>query len=264
MTTSDPSRPAAGRVPLDPADTSRVLLVLGGTSDIGRATALAFAEDGWTIQLAGRDLDALQREADDIATRTGVTVSVHRFDVLDTPSFPAFVDALPVLPQTVVCVVGLLGEQARAQDDPDHAATVMRTNYEGPALVLGLLANRFLQRGHGTIVGVSSVAGDRGRASNYVYGSAKAGFSAFLSGLRNRTASSGVHVLTVKPGFVRTRMTRGMALPGALTASPTLVGQQILAAATKRKDVVYIYPSWRLIMGVIKAIPEGVFKKKKL
>lgn len=244
--------------------TDPVLLVLGGTSDIGRATAVAFAQDGWRIQLAGRDTAALQRDADDIQLRTGRAVTAHRFDVLDTASFPAFVDGLPQLPQAVVCVVGLLGEQSRAEADLEHAALVMRSNYEGPALVLGLLANRFLERGTGLIVGVSSVAGDRGRASNYVYGSAKAGFTAFLSGLRNRLARTGVHVLTVKPGFVRTRMTRGMKLPGPLTASPELVGRRIHAAALARKDVIYVYPAWRLIMGVITAIPEPLFKKARL
>jgi NAD(P)-dependent dehydrogenase (short-subunit alcohol dehydrogenase family) len=249
----------------------RILLVLGGTSDIGRATALAYATDGWKVQLAGRDVTALQREADDIVTRTGTVrsnadpvVTVHRLDILDTGSFAAFLDSLPALPDTVVCVVGLLGEQTRAQDDLEHAVAIMRTNYEGPALMLGLIANRFVARGHGTIVGVSSVAGERGRASNYVYGSAKAGFTTYLSGLRNRLAHRGVHVLTVKPGFVRTRMTRGMKLPGILTAEPALVGREIYQAAKKHKDVVYVYPSWRLIMGVIKAIPEGVFKKGKL
>ena len=245
------------------ASAPAIVLILGGTSDIGRATALAFATAGWTVQLAGRDVTALQREADDLLTRTGAPVSVHRFDVLDTASFAPFVDRLPSLPHTIICVVGVLGEQSRAQEDLDHATVIMRSNYEGPALILGLLANRFVQRGSGTIVGVSSVAGDRGRASNYVYGSAKAGFTAFLSGLRNRLARQGVHVLTVKPGFVRTRMTRGMKLPGALTADPVLVGREIYAAAITRKDVVYVYPSWRLIMGIIKMVPEGIFKKGK-
>ena len=266
---------------MPPSPQQQTVLVLGGTSDIGRATALAFAQNGWLVQLAGRDLTSLQREANDIGTRAGTaaptadstlpsaaaaspTVTVHQFDVLDTGSFTAFIDGLPTLPHTVVCVVGLLGDQARAQDDVDHAVAIMRTNYEGPSLVLGLFANRFLERGFGTIVGVSSVAGERGRASNYVYGSAKAGFTAFLSGLRNRLARHGVHVLTVKPGFVRTRMTRGMQLPGALTAEPTLVGREICDAAIERKDVVYVYPSWRLVMGVIKMIPEGIFKKGKL
>ena len=248
----------------EPLHHGQALLVLGGTSDIGRATALAFAEQGWIVQLAGRDEAALTREADDIRVRTGASVSVHRFDALDSGSFSSFVAGLPRLPDSVVCVVGLLGEQRRAETDLDHATAIMRSNYEGPALILGLLANRFLERGHGTIIGVSSVAGERGRASNYVYGSAKAGFTAFLSGLRNRLASRGIHVMTVKPGFVRTRMTRGMKLPGMLTASPDVVGRQILAAATKQKDVVYIFPVWRVIMGVIKAIPEPMFKKRNL
>jgi hypothetical protein len=248
----------------EPLHPGQALLVLGGTSDIGRATALAYAEQGWIVQLAGRDETALTREADDIRVRTGVAVSVHRFDVLHSASFTSFIDSLPRLPDTVLSVVGLLGEQAGAESDLDHATAIMRSNYEGPALILGLLANRFVERGHGTIIGVSSVAGERGRASNYVYGSAKAGFTAFLSGLRNRLATRGIHVLTVKPGFVRTRMTRGMKLPSMLTASPDVVGRQILAAATKRKDVVYILPVWRLIMGVIKAIPEPMFKKRNL
>jgi len=242
--------------------TGKTLLVLGGSSDIGRATAKAFAAKGWAIHLAGRDLTALQREADDIAARFGVPVVTHSFDVLDTCSFHPFVDGLPALPDTVVCVIGLLGEQARAATDLDHAAAIMRSNYEGPSLILGLFADRFLSRGSGTIIGVSSVAGDRGRGSNYVYGSAKGGFTAFLSGLRNRCAKhGGVHVLTVKPGFVRTRMTAGMKLPGLITAEPQAVGDAILAAAEKGRNVIYTKPVWRLVMLIVTSIPEVMFKK---
>ena len=239
----------------------KTLLVLGGTSDIGRATAKAFAARGWPVQLAGRDLDALRREAGDITARSCVAVTTHTFDVLDTSSFTGFVDALPVLPDTLVCVVGLLGDQARAESDFEHATAIMRSNYEGPALVLGLFADRFLARGTGTIVGVSSVAGDRGRASNYVYGSAKAGFTAFLSGLRNRTAKRGVHVITVKPGFVRTKMTDDMKLPGPLTVDPSVVGEAIFGAVERRSNVIYVAGIWRLVMAVIRSIPEFLFKK---
>jgi short-subunit dehydrogenase len=120
-------------------------------------------------------------------------------------------------------------------------------------------------RGRGTIVGVSSVAGDRGRGSNYVYGAAKAGFTAFLSGLRNRFASAGVHVLTVKPGFVRTAMTDGMKLPKPITAEPQQVGDAVYRAAEiRRRNVIYVLPVWRLIMLIIVHIPELVFKKLKL
>lgn len=240
------------------------LLVLGGTSDIGRAIALSFAKRGWSVQLAGRSLPALEREAADIATRTGAQVSVHGFDVLDSAGFAGFADALPALPDMVACVVGVLGTQERAQTDLAHATEIMRANYEGPALALGVFAERFLARGHGTLIGVSSVAGERGRGSNYVYGSAKAGFTAFLSGLRNRLAATGVHVLTVKPGFVRTKMVSGKPLPGPLTAEPEEVGEAVFRAAQRKADVIYTGRRWGAIMAVIRAIPEGLFKKLKL
>jgi short-subunit dehydrogenase len=243
---------------------SKTLLVLGGTSDVGRATARVFAAQGWTVQLAGRDLDALQREADDIAARSGTTVTTHRIDILCTTSFRAFIDGLPSLPDAVVSVVGLLGVQAHAETDLDHATTIIRSNYEGPALMLGFFAERFLRRGSGTIVGVSSVAGDRGRSSNYVYGSAKAGFSAFLSGLRNRMAKRGVHVITVKPGFIRTRMTEGMKLPGPLTAEPNEVAEAIWRSVIDQKNQIYVRSIWFVIMFIIRSIPEFIFKKTSI
>lgn len=242
----------------------KTLLVLGGTSDIGRATALAFAEKSWTVQLAGRDEEALRREADDIALRTGAKVSTHRFDALDTGSFAAFVDGLPVLPDTVLCVLGLLGDQQLAESELDHATLIIRSNYEAPLLILGMFADRFVARGSGTIIGVSSVAGDRGRASNYIYGSAKAGFSAFLSGLRNRLAKRGVHVVTVKPGFVRTRMTQGLTLPAPLVADPKVLGERIRQAAMARRNIIHSQFVWWPVMAIIRAIPETIFKRLSL
>ena len=180
-------------------------LVIGATSDIGRAIAHALAEDGCALQLAARDPARLEREARDLRVRTGVAVTAHRCDVLDEDGGVSLLDTLDPLPDVAVCVVGRLGDQAESQRDGAAAERVMRTNYVGPALLMGALAERFEQRGGGVLVGVSSVAGERGRAANYVYGSAKAGFTAFLSGLRGRLAASGVHVVTVQPGFVRTR-----------------------------------------------------------
>ena len=119
-------------------------------------------------------------------------------------------------------------------------------------------------RGSGCIIGISSVAGDRGRASNYIDGAAKGGFSAFLSGLRNRLATKGVQVLTVKPGFVNTRKTAGMKLPKPLTAEPEEVARAIIAATARRKDIIYVRPIWWLIMAIIGAIPERMFKKMKI
>jgi short-subunit dehydrogenase len=240
------------------------VLVVGGTSDIGRATALAYAEAGWDVVLAARDERGGRRNAEDIATRFGRHVELRALDILDTAALTPFVDGLPSLPNTVVCVVGQLGDQTRAQTDIAHAAEVMRANFEGPALLLGIMGERFQARGSGTIIGVSSVAGDRGRGSNYVYGASKAGFTAFLSGLRNRLNGAGVRVVTVKPGFVRTRMTEGMKLPPLLTAEADEVGRAIFKAAEKGGDVVYVRPIWRVVMTVIGAIPERVFKRLKL
>ena len=215
--------------------------------------------------LAARNIEAACRNGKDITTRCGVEVAILPLDILVTDQFGAFVSDLAPLPDTVVCVIGELGDQSQAQSDLEHASVVMRTNFEGPALLLGLFAERFAARGYGTIVGVSSVAGDRGRGSNYVYGAAKAGFTAFLSGLRNRHFSARVRVVTVKPGFVRTRMTAHMKLAPLLTATPEEVARAIYNAAEKSdRDVLYVRPVWRLIMAVIRLIPERVFKRLKL
>ena len=240
--------------------TADPVLIAGGKSDIGLALAHRFAAAGHAVQLAARNSAELVPAKADLEVRHGVNVSVHELDVLAPASFEAFLDGLPALPAVAICVVGLLGEQAVAESDPDAAALTMRSNFEGPALLTGLLANRFEQRGSGTIVGISSVAGERGRASNYVYGSAKAGYTAFLSGLRNRLSRKGVHVLTVLPGFVATRMTEGMDLPARLTAQPREVAEAVFKGVAAGRNVVYVKPAWRLIMAAIRAIPERIFK----
>jgi decaprenylphospho-beta-D-erythro-pentofuranosid-2-ulose 2-reductase len=193
--------------------------------------------------------------------RARVDVQVLCIDCLETEKFDYFVDSLPILPNTVISVVGELGEQARAEVDVQYAGRIVRTNFEGPALLLQVFAARFMARGFGVVVGVSSVAGDRGRGSNYVYGAAKAGFSNFLSGLRSRLSATPIHVLTVKPGYVRTGMTAGLSLPSVLTAEPMEVGRAIFAAAERRRrNVIYVKPIWRPIMAIIRAIPEPIFK----
>lgn len=239
-------------------------LVIGATSDIGRAIARRLAADGYALQLAGRAAARLEDEAAEIRTLSGVPVTTLHCDVLEADAGGASLARLHPLPDVAICVVGLLGDQVRSEKDSAAAERVMRTNYVGPALLLGALAERFAQRGSGVLVGVSSVAGDRGRAANYIYGSAKAGFTAFLSGLRNRLARSGVHVVTVKPGFVRTRMTAGMDLPARLTATPEQVAAAVSKALRARRDIVYVLPIWRLIMLAIRAIPERVFKRLKV
>ncbi len=236
------------------------VLILGAASDIGRAIARVYAQAGRPLVLAARDPERLAGDAADLRLRYNVRVDTAALDVLDTAGHAAFIGALTELPETAVMVVGLLGDQAASERDSSAAELVMRTNYIGPCLLLGEIANRMSERGSGTIIGISSVAGDRGRASNYVYGSAKAGLTAFLSGLRNRLAGKNVHVITVKPGFVDTRMTAGMKLPKPLTAQPQEVARRVFHAQQKGRDVIYVRPIWRVIMSCIRAIPERRFK----
>jgi decaprenylphospho-beta-D-erythro-pentofuranosid-2-ulose 2-reductase len=240
------------------------VLILGAGSDIGMAVAHKFAGLGHPIQLAARKVDQLERAKTDIEVRHRVTVSLHAFDALAFETHSAFVDGLPELPQIAVCVVGYMGEQSNNERDLAAASLVMRSNFEGPASILAELANRFAARGSGTLVGVSSVAGERGRATNYVYGASKAGFTAFLSGLRNRLAKKGVHVLTVLPGFVATQMTEGMDLPAKLTAQPVEVANKIASAVTSGRNVIYVRHIWWLIMMIIRNIPEKIFKGMKI
>ena len=239
-------------------------LVIGATSDIGRAIARRLAEEGYSLKLAGRDPARLERVAEEIRSQWGCAVTALPCDVLEEDGGGALLDALDPMPDVAVCVVGLLGDQRSSERDAAEAERVMRTNFVGPALLLGALAERLAERGSGVLVGVSSVAGDRGRAANYVYGSAKAGLTAFLSGLRNRLAGSGVHVMTVKPGFVRTRMTAGMRLPAALTATPDEVAGAVARALRARRDVVYVRRIWRPIMLAVRAVPERLFKRMKV
>ncbi len=240
------------------------VLILGARSDIGKATAHTFATLGHPIQLAARRAETLSADRSDIALRHSVDVTLHKFDALNISSHASFIDQLPELPAIAVCAVGSMREQTENEQDLERAVQVMRSNYEGPASILAALANRFEARGHGALVGISSVAGERGRATNYVYGSAKAGFTAFLSGLRNRLAKRGVHVVTVLPGFVATQMTEGMELPARLTAQPDEVAHAILDAVLKEKNIIYVRPVWLLIMMIIRNIPERIFKGQSI
>jgi decaprenylphospho-beta-D-erythro-pentofuranosid-2-ulose 2-reductase len=240
------------------------VLILGAHSDIGRALARAYAAAGRDVVLAARQPERLERDAADLRLRHGVAVTVADCDILDTARHGSLLDEIGPLPGTVISVVGFMGQQPASEAEPAAAQRVLRSNFEAPALFLGEVAQRMAARGSGTIIGISSVAGERGRATNYVYGSAKAGFTAFLSGLRNRLAGQGVRVVTVKPGFVATRMTEGMKLPPRLTAQPEEVAAAVLKAELRGRDTIYVRPVWRLIMLVIRLIPEALFKRLKL
>lgn len=244
---------------------SEAVLILGATSAIARATAAAFAARGAALYLASRDLDELRRIAADLRLRYGVEVRHGLFDAEATESHAVFMQSVIEAMNGITGVVlafGYLGDQQAARDFK-MGEKIIVSNFTGAASILSHCANYFEPLQRGFIIGISSVAGDRGRQSNYVYGAAKGALSLYLQGLRNRLFASGVRVITIKPGFVDTAMTYG--LPGLfLVASPQAIGERIVAALGKSSDVVYLPWFWRYIMLIIKHIPEPIFKRMKL
>ncbi|MFA6197077.1 MAG: SDR family oxidoreductase [Sulfurimonas sp.] len=240
------------------------ILIIGAKSDIAKATAREYAKHGYDLYLAAKNADELEEFANDITIRTQRSVKTLELNILDYTSHQAFYEQLQEKPLGVISAIGYLGEQEKAQTDFQEAQLIIDTNYTGIVSLFNIIANDFQKRRSGFMVGISSVAGDRGRKSNYIYGSAKAAFTAYLSGLRNRLYEANVHVLTVKPGFVATKMTEGMDLPQKLTAQPEEVAKDIYDAQQKNKDVLYTKWVWKWIMFIIKTIPEWQFKRMSI
>jgi len=240
------------------------VLIVGAKSDIARAIAKEYAKHGYDLYLAARKINVLDEFANNINIKTQRVVKLLELDILDYERHQAFYNQLVEKPMGVISAVGYLGDQERAQSNFREANQILDTNYTGIASLFNIIANDFEQRGSGFIVGISSVAGDRGRKSNYLYGSAKAAFTTYLSGLRNRLYEANVHVLTVKPGFVNTHMTAKMDFPKKLTAQPEDVAKEIFDAQNSKKDILYTMWTWKWIMMLIKMIPEFLYKKTSL
>jgi decaprenylphospho-beta-D-erythro-pentofuranosid-2-ulose 2-reductase len=239
------------------------VLILGATSPIARALALRFASDGARLYLAARDADEARRVAEDVSVRGGLPALSGTFDASDFASHDEFIrhaaGQLGGLDGVVVCF-GTLGDEDAAQTDPVAALATLNQNFNGAVSLMTLSARHLEQQRSGFIIVIGSVAGERGRARNYVYGSAKGALATFTQGLRGRLARAGVHVMTVKLGTVDTRMTWGR--EGAmLTISPTKAADLIFTAYRKRAEVVYVPWFWRAIMGMVRAIPESRFKR---
>jgi short-subunit dehydrogenase len=239
-------------------------LILGATSDIGYAIAKKFASEKYNIQLAARNPGLLTGFQTDLQIRYGITCSIHSFDALNFTEHQAFYAALQTKPDVVVYVIGYMKDNEAVVANWDETLQTINTNYTGAVSVLNIVAADFTVKKRGTIVGISSVAGNRGRQSNYIYGSAKAAFTAYLSGLRNKLFHSNVHVLTVLPGFVYTKMTEHLNLPKLLTAQPGDVAEAVYKGVVNGSNVIYVKWFWRWIMLIITSVPETIFKKKKL
>lgn len=242
------------------------VLALGATSAIAEATLRLLAEQHASFVLVARSEAKLAAVRDDLITRGAAAAIGYICDLNQTETHTAMLEeAAKALGGLDVALIahGILGNQPEAERDYAAAEAILRTNLLSTVSLVSWLGNYFERERRGTIAVISSVAGDRGRKSNYVYGASKGGLNVFLEGLRNRVDHAGVNVLTIKPGFVATPMTAHLP-PSLLFAQPAQVARGILRAIESRKDVVYVPGIWRWIMLIIRLIPGPVFKKMNL
>jgi decaprenylphospho-beta-D-erythro-pentofuranosid-2-ulose 2-reductase len=245
---------------------NRKIFIAGATSAIAQAIARLCAARGDSFFLVARDPDRLQAVKLDLVARGSPVVETLVADLDDLERHPVIVGqawaAMGEL-DTALIAYGVLLDQQRCRDFPAEAVRQLHTNFVSPVSLITLLASRFETNGSGSIAVLGSVAGERGRQSNYTYGAAKGGLAIFLEGLRHRLANRGVHVLTVKAGFVDTPMTREIA-KGALWASPSTVAEDVLRAIDRRRAVLYTPWFWKWIMAAVRSLPRGVLHRTKL
>lgn len=230
-------------------------LILGANSDIAKAIAKQLKQD--ELILASRDKTTLNR----FASENQLNAKVLPFDAMNVETHDVFVKEVGEVDR-LICAFGYLGDPDGARADWAETDRIISTNFTGAVSILDRFANEMEKRKKGIIIGIGSVAGDRGRKANYHYGAAKAGFEAYLSGLRGRLFSSGIHVLTVKPGFIKTKMLGDLETPDSLTKSPEEAAKRILGA--QKRNVIYVGRRWYFVMGIIKRIPEAMFKKMSI
>lgn len=242
------------------------VVIIGANSAIAYETAKCFAHDGADLFLVGRSTERLTTVAGDLKVRGAKRVETYVLDLCELDRhqemFERILASLGELDMLLIAH-GTLGDQQKSEQSVAETMHEFQTNCLSVISLLTISANYFEQQRHGCIAVVSSVAGDRGRKSNYVYGTAKGAVTLFLQGLRNRLSSAGVSVVTIKPGYVATPMTAHLK-KGLLTASPQLVGRGIYEAMKKGNDVVYLPWFWRPIMFIIRSIPERIFKRLSL
>ena len=238
------------------------LLILGAKSEMAISTAKLYAKNGWDLILVGRRVtEILSLFKNELEKEFNCTVNLFDLDILDFQSHLIFFRSLLQKPDGVICFIGLLGNQKKGEIDFHQTNKVIDSNFTGIVSMLNIFANYLEEKEEGFIACVSSVAGDRGRKSNYTYGSAKAGLTTYLSGLRNRLSSKNIHIMTVKPGYVETKMIKELNIPKFLTVTPNYVAKKIYKMQQRRIDIIYIPGFWSLIMILVKLIPERIFKK---
>ncbi len=242
------------------------IVIIGATSAIAKAVARQLANSNTHLFLVARDEQKLEQLSGDLQARSNGQVTTMLQDIAELDSQLIVDRAAEALTSIDLLLVahGTLPDQKAIENDPDACLAEIHNNGLSVVSICTVFARVMESQGAGTIAVISSVAGDRGRQSNYVYGAAKALVSTYLQGLRNRLSSKGVHVLTIKPGFVNTPMTAHIENKGALWAEPQKVAEDIVKAIKKKKNIIYTPFFWRYIMLIIKSVPEFIFKKLSL
>jgi short-subunit dehydrogenase len=243
------------------------IAIFGATSAIAEACARGWAMQGARLFLAGRRAETLTAMARDLEIRGAKEVAVWAGDLADPASQRALLSAMDAAlgtPDVALLAWGTLTDQARAEAEPAYTAAEIATNFTGPAALLLALASRFAAQGSGVIACITSVAGERGRQSNFVYGAAKGGLQRLLEGLRHKLHPKGVAVLDIRPGFVRTPMTAHLKQEGPLWAEPEQVAGDILRAVEKRRAVLHTPWFWRWVLLVVRLLPRPLFHRTRL
>jgi decaprenylphospho-beta-D-erythro-pentofuranosid-2-ulose 2-reductase len=241
----------------------KTVLILGATSDIAIAIAKKFAEQQYNIQLAARKPAQLKVLQSEIKISYKVACTVHAFDAVQYYTHHEFFGSLVPKPDVTISIFGATENEYEAFNDWEIAQRMINTNYTGVVSIFNIVSKYYISQKKGSLIGISSIDGDRGKASKLIYGSAKAALNTYLSGLRNKCCPENVHVMTVKPGFVYTRVTASLKTPKMLTATPTEFADILYCSYSKRKDIVYVKWFWKYIALVVKCIPEKKFKKMK-
>tara|TARA_B100001093_G_C26806391_1_gene1005678 strand:+ start:1135 stop:1860 length:726 start_codon:yes stop_codon:yes gene_type:complete len=237
------------------------ILIIGAKSDIARELAKVYAMNGYNLILAGRSIKKLKNFKEDLE-KYHIDIILKELDITDYDFFPEFISSLLPFPKGFIFVVG--SNPINITEDIDQCLNTIHVNYIGPVLMINHISNSHKIFKDGFIIGISSVAGERGRQKNYIYGSAKSAFSTYLSGLRQKLNHSGIHVMTVHPGFVKTNMTKDIPTIKFLTANPSEVAHDIYNAQQNKKDILYTKWYWKYIMFIIRNIPEFIFKKTNI
>ncbi len=244
----------------------RCILILGSKSEIAINTAYLFAKNGFNVILSCRQSKELKKHCDKIKQKYNIRCYLEELDILDIDQYDNFFKRLPLLPTILLCAVGTMSSiNSDLNNNNENLSNIINTNFTSNIQFIEKFVTSYVNKYskiNFSIISISSVAGERGRAKNYIYGASKSGLTQYLSGLRQKYYNKNLSVITVKPGFVKTQMLKNVETPNLLTITPEKMAMIIFKSFINKKDIVYS-PYWRYIMVIVRLIPEFIFKRLK-